>query len=133
MSRESLEHLRDYILLTLSPMDINWLMNELGSKLQQQEQQKPNTMDEINAMIDESERQIANGEYYSNEQVMDMLAGELGLSDEEYLAASKQRWNRLQELEQAYKLARIVKRSMKQVESEPALTAEETFSVLRAL
>ena len=91
MSRESLEHLRDYILLTLSHMDINWLMNELGSKLQQQEQQKPYTMDEINAMIDESERQIANGEYYSNEQVMDMLAGELGLSDEEYLAASKQR------------------------------------------
>ena len=133
MSRESLEHLRDYILLTLSPMDINWLMNELGSKLQQQEQQKPYTMDEINAMIDESERQIANGEYYSNEQVMDMLAGELGLSDEEYLAASKQRRNRLQELEQAYKLARIVKRSMKQVESEPALTPEETFSVLRAL
>lgn len=133
MSRESLEPLRDYILLTLSPMDINWLMNELGSKLQQQEQQKPYTMDEINAMIEESERQIANGEYYSNEQVMDMLAGELGLSDEEYLAASKQRRNRLQELEQAYKLARIVKRSMKQVESEPALTAEETFSVLRAL
>jgi|GEM_PF-1019050 len=100
MSRESLEHLRDYILLTLSPMDINWLMNELGSKLQQQEQQKPYTMDEINAMIDESERQIANGEYYSNEQVMDMLAGELGLSDEEYLAASKQRRSEF-ELEKA--------------------------------
>ena len=100
MSRESLEHLRDYILLTLSHMDINWLMNELGSKLQQQEQQKPYTMDEINAMIDESERQIANGEYYSNEQVMDMLAGELGLSDEEYLAASKQRRSEF-ELEKA--------------------------------
>ena len=56
--------------------------------------------DEINAMIDESERQIANGEYYSNEQVMDMLAGELGLSDEEYLAASKQRRSEF-ELEKA--------------------------------
>lgn len=49
------------------------------------------------------------------------------------VSMSMRRWNRLQELEQAYKLARIVKRSMKQVESEPALTAEETFSVLRAL
>ena len=89
MSKESLEHLRDYIQLTLSPMDIHWLMNELGAKLQSQETLKPYTMDEINAMIDEGERQIANGEYYSNEQVMDMLAEELGLSDEEYLAASK--------------------------------------------
>jgi len=49
------------------------------------------------------------------------------------VSMSMRRWNRLQELEQAYKLARIVKRSMKQVESEPALTPEETFSALRAL
>ena len=49
------------------------------------------------------------------------------------VSMSMRRWNRLQELEQAYKLARIVKRSMKQVESEPALTPEETISALRAL
>jgi len=100
MSKEALEHLRDHILLTLSPMDINWLLNELSAKLQQQETFKPYTMDEINAMIDEGERQIANGEYYSTEQVMDMLAEELGLSDEEYLAASKKKRSEL-ELEKA--------------------------------
>ena len=100
MSKEALEHLRDHFLLTLSPMDINWLLNELSAKLQQQETFKPYTMDEINAMIDEGERQIANGEYYSTEQVMDMLAEELGLSDEEYLAASKKKRSEL-ELEKA--------------------------------
>ena len=63
MSKESLEHLRDYIQLTLSPHDISWLMNELGAKSQKQETLKPYTMDEINAMIDEGERDLAEGRY----------------------------------------------------------------------
>ena len=33
---------------------------------------------------------------------------------------STRRWNRLQQMEQAYKLAHTIKRSMKQVETEPA-------------
>ena len=43
------------------------------------------------------------------------------------------RWNRLQKLEETYKLARIIKRSMKQVETEPSLTPEEAIKVLREL
>ena len=42
-------------------------------------------------------------------------------------------WNRLQKLEETYKLARIIKRSMKQVETEPSLTPEEAIKVLREL
>ena len=37
------------------------------------------------------------------------------------------------QLEETYKLARIIKRSMKQVESEPSMTPEEAVKALRAL
>ena len=46
---------------------------------------------------------------------------------------SIRRWNRLLQLEETYKLARIIKRSMKQVESEPSLTSKEAIEALRAL
>ena len=46
---------------------------------------------------------------------------------------STRRWNRMLELEQTYKLARIIKRSMKQVEEEPSMTPEEAVEALRAL
>ena len=46
---------------------------------------------------------------------------------------STRRWNRMLELEQTYKLARIIKRSMKQVEEEPSMTPEEAVEALREL
>jgi len=46
---------------------------------------------------------------------------------------STRRWNRMLELEQTYKLARIIKRSMKQVEEEPSMTPEEAVEALRAM
>ena len=46
---------------------------------------------------------------------------------------STRHWNRLYQLERAYNLARTIKRSMKQVESEPSLTPEEAIEQLRAL
>ena len=46
---------------------------------------------------------------------------------------SIRRWNRMLELEQTYKLARIIKRTMRQVESEPSMTPEEAINTLRAL
>ncbi len=46
---------------------------------------------------------------------------------------SMRRWNRMLQLEETYKLARIIKRSMKQVENEPSMTPEEAISALRAL
>ena len=46
---------------------------------------------------------------------------------------STRRWNRMLQLEQAYKLARVIKRSMEQVENEPSMTPEEAIEALRAL
>ena len=46
---------------------------------------------------------------------------------------STRRWNKMLELEQTYKLARTIKRSMKQVESEPSMTPDEAIEALRAL
>jgi hypothetical protein len=49
------------------------------------------------------------------------------------VSLSTRRWNRMLQLEEAYKLARTIKRSMKQVESEPAMTPEKAIEQLRAL
>ena len=49
------------------------------------------------------------------------------------VSMSVRRWNRMLQLEEAYKWARIIKRSMKQVESEPSMTQEEAVAALRAL
>lgn len=49
------------------------------------------------------------------------------------VSMSTRRWNRMLQLKEAYKLAHIIKRSMKQVESEPSMTAEEAVESLRAL
>ena len=46
---------------------------------------------------------------------------------------SLRRWNRMLQLEETYKLARIIKRSMKQVETEPSMTPEEAVATLRML
>ena len=46
---------------------------------------------------------------------------------------STRRWNRMLELEQTYKLARIISRSMNQVDSEPSMTPQEAMDSLRAL
>lgn len=43
---------------------------------------------------------------------------------------SVRRWNRIQQLEEAYKLARIIKRSMKQAETAPSMTVEEAMGFL---
>ena len=46
---------------------------------------------------------------------------------------SLRRWNRILKLEEAYKLARIIKRSMKQVESESSMSSDDAIAALRAL
>ena len=46
---------------------------------------------------------------------------------------STRRWNKMLELEQTYKLARIIKRSMEQVETEPSMSPDEAIKALMAL
>ena len=46
---------------------------------------------------------------------------------------STRRWNRIQKLEQAFKLAHTIKRSMKQAETAPAMTVEQAMKHLEEL
>ncbi|MBO7068877.1 MAG: hypothetical protein J6W52_09420 [Bacteroidaceae bacterium] len=49
------------------------------------------------------------------------------------VSMSVRRWNRMLQLEETYKLARIIKRSMKQMDFEPSMTPDEAVAALRAL
>ena len=49
------------------------------------------------------------------------------------ISMSTRRWNRIQKLEQAYKLAQAIKRGMKQVETAPAMTVEQAMRHLEEL
>ena len=46
---------------------------------------------------------------------------------------STRRWNRLQQMEQAYKLAHTIKRNMKQAETAPSMTVEEAMDFIDKL
>jgi 16S rRNA U1498 N3-methylase RsmE len=46
---------------------------------------------------------------------------------------STRRWDRLQKMEQAYKLSRIIKRSMKQAETAPTMTVDEAMNFIDKL
>ena len=49
------------------------------------------------------------------------------------VSMSTRRWNRIQKLEQAYKLAQAIKRGMKQAETAPAMTVEQAMKHLDEL
>ena len=74
MSTTALSGLRDYLCGTLTPANMLWLSDQLADYAhQQQAEQLPPphrryTMDEINAMLDEAERQAAAGESMTNEE-----------------------------------------------------------------
>ncbi len=46
---------------------------------------------------------------------------------------STRRWNRMLQMEQAYKLAHTIKRSMKQAETAPSMTVEEAMDFIDKL
>ena len=46
---------------------------------------------------------------------------------------STRRWSRLQQMEQAYKLAETIKRSMKQAEKAPSMTVDEAMDFIDSL
>jgi hypothetical protein len=49
------------------------------------------------------------------------------------VSMSTRRWNRIQKLEQAYKLARTIKRGMNQAGKAPAMTVEQAIKHLEEL
>ena len=46
---------------------------------------------------------------------------------------STRRWNRIQKLEQAYKLANTIKRGMKKAEKAPVMTVEQAMRHIEEL
>ena len=84
MSKTALTNLRDYLTDTLSPDDMMWLVEEMkGFMRGKEEKLKPYTIEEIHAMIEESERDIAEGRVYDFDEVMDELEKEFAEEDRE--------------------------------------------------
>jgi hypothetical protein len=81
MSKESLEHLRDYIQLTLSPSDISWLADELLLISQKEQQLEPYTIEELEERVMASERQIAEGRFQDFDEALDELEAEFAEED----------------------------------------------------
>ena len=80
MSKESLNSLLGYIQVTLTPDDMEWL----GAQLlycAKSDILKPYTMEEVYAMLEQSERNFAEGSYSSNEEVLARLYKKYGMND----------------------------------------------------
>ena len=77
MSEATLTNLLEYLYDTLTPSNMQWLGEHLIEHARTEtENLKPYTMEEIDAMIDESERQIAAGLCQDNEDVFRELQEE---------------------------------------------------------
>ena len=77
MSTATLSNLRDYLCGTLSTSDMIWLVEEMKNFMRGPEEKlKPYTMEELNARIDQSERDIAEGRVYEFDEVMHELEEE---------------------------------------------------------
>ena len=83
MSTAALTNLRDYLTGTLSPANMLWLSSQLAdyAKKKAKASLKPFTKDEINAMIDQSEADIAAGRVYDFDEAMDELEREFAEED----------------------------------------------------
>jgi len=84
MSEATLQGLLDYLYSTLTPDNMRWMATQLMAHANAEEESlKPYTMEEINAMIDESERQIAAGLCQDHEDVFHELQEELEQEEHE--------------------------------------------------
>ena len=71
MSTAILTGLRDYLYGTLSPADMKWLATQLTEYTRKEEHTpEPYTMEELNAMLDAAEADIAAGRTISHEESM---------------------------------------------------------------
>ena len=86
MSTTALTGLRDYLTSTLSNSNMIWLATQLTEFVKKQQQEPPirhYTMDEINAMLDEAEANIAAGRGIPDEEAWDDLEEELAMLEQE--------------------------------------------------
>lgn len=85
MSTTALNGLRDYLTGTLSPDNMIWLANQLTeyAKKLQEPPFRRYTMDEINAILDEAEAEIAAGRGIPDDEAWDDLDEEMALLESE--------------------------------------------------
>lgn len=85
MSQTTLSNLLVYLYSALTPQNMMWLGQNLIQRAEKEsEMLRPYTMDEINAMIDNAERESAAGEYRTNEEVFKGLLSEDELNIRNY-------------------------------------------------
>ena len=92
MSTTALTGLRDYLTSTLSNSNMIWLATQLTEFVKKQQQEPPfrrYTMDEVNAMLDEAEADIAAGRVLSEEEVMREWEEELEREEQEEYATEE--------------------------------------------
>ena len=70
MSETTLSNLLEYLYDTLTPSNMRWVGEHLIQFADDTENLKPYTMEEIHAMLDAAEADIAAGRTYSHEEVM---------------------------------------------------------------
>ena len=86
MSTANLSLLLDYLNATLTPDNMRWMARQLAKQADLQEGRlEPYTLEEINAMIDEAEAEIAAGKGTPHEEVMREWDEEIAHMEEEEL------------------------------------------------
>ena len=70
MSEATLTSLLEYLYGTLTPSNMRWIGEHLIQFAESEEKPKPYNMEEINAMLEASQNDIAAGRTYSHEEVM---------------------------------------------------------------
>ena len=76
MSTATLTSLLEFLYGTLTPSNMRWLGEHLIEQAEKSEEIKPYTMEEINAMIEESESDFEAGRCYSTEEAIRMCMEE---------------------------------------------------------
>ena len=85
MSEATLKGLLEYLYETLTPSNMQWLGEHLIEHARTEGDAKPYTMEEINAMIDEAEAEIAAGKGTPHEEVMREWDEEIARMEQEEL------------------------------------------------
>ena len=82
MSTATLNNLLEYLYGTLTPDNMRWVGKHLIEHADKEETLKPYTIEEIHAMIAESETDIAAGRTISHEEMMRQWEEELAREEE---------------------------------------------------
>ena len=95
MNNTALQGLLDYLYVTLTPDSMRWVGEHLVMQAEKVENPdlKPYTMEEINAMLDEAEAEIAAGKGIPHEEVMRRWDEKIARMEAEEEALKKAFWD----------------------------------------